>query len=163
VNDPKYTPGQTVPFQLAVTNTGNTTLNNVTVQDIFPQYVTYVSGNGTYDANTKTLTFTIGTLNAGQTQTFIVQGQVVAASQIPGNNGITCVVNQSIASDNGAQSQDNAQFCIQQPVLSTSQTPLTVFPSSPVTQTPPTGPELFSLLSLISAGLSGMFLRNKSR
>ena len=61
-----------------VTNTGNATLYNITVQDIFPQYVDFNSGSGNYDANTKTLTFTIGTLGSGQSQTFNLFANIVS-------------------------------------------------------------------------------------
>lgn len=160
VNDPRYNPGQVVPFQITVTNTGNQTLNSVTVQDLFPQYVNFNAGTGSFDSNTKLLTWTINSLSPGQSQTFNISGQVVSANQMP-NNGIICVVNQVTASDNEAQAQANAQFCIQESTTSSNQ--LTVFPVPSITKTPPTGPELFSLLSLFSAGLSGIVLRSKSR
>lgn len=58
-NDPKYSADSTVEFQLTLTNTGKETLNEVTVTDTFPSFVTFESGNGTFDSNSKTLTFKV--------------------------------------------------------------------------------------------------------
>ncbi len=163
VNDPKFSPASTVTFHLTVTNTGGTSISKVDVSDIFPQFVDFVSGAGSFDANTKTLSFEVDNLNAGETRIFTVQGKTASADQFPVSQGITCVVNQATAvSDNGQQSSSNSQFCIQKPVLGTTKGGLQVLPAPSVTTTPPTGPETLPLIGLIPAGLAGFIFRKKS-
>jgi uncharacterized repeat protein (TIGR01451 family) len=162
INDPKYQPGFITTFQISVTNTGNSNISRISVQDIFPQYITFSSGPGSFDNNARTLTFEVDNLASNETRTFTILGRVVDASQISINQGsVICIVNQAIATniDNNSQSsQDNAQFCIEK---STS----TGFPTFPVTTiktTPSTGAESLTLLGLIPTGIAGLFLRRKS-
>ncbi len=162
-NDPRFSPGQAVNFQITLSNTGSTVIAQTAVKDTFPGFVDFTSGNGSFDSNTKTLTFTTDNLNPGETRTFSVSGKVIDAKGLP--DGVTCVVNQVTATTNTDQmSQDNAQFCIQkQAVTTTTKGGLPVLPPPTVTTTPPTGPEFLSLIGLIPAGLSGFFLRKKSK
>ena len=162
-NDPRFSAGQAVNFQITLTNTGSTTIPQTAVKDTFPGFVDFTSGNGSFDSNTKTLTFTTDNLNPGETRTFSISGKVIDAKGLP--DGVTCVVNQATATTNtGQMSQDNAQFCIQkQAVTTTTKGGLPVLPPPSVTTTPPTGPELLPLIGLLPAGLSGFFLRKKSR
>lgn len=174
INDDKYNPGETIRFQLAVTNTGGSALSNVTVQDVLPGTVSFVSISPTpsnFDTNKRPITFTIGNLNPNETQTFTITGTVVSNSQL--TQGITCDINQSTSSANSQTSQDNAQFCIQNQVLGTAvpstQTPTTtkgglqVFPAPSVTTTPKTGPEAIALLALLPTGLLGQILRKSAK
>lgn len=169
INGAKFSPGQIVTFQLTVTNTGNAVINNITVKDIFPQFVDFLTGNGNFDSNTKTLTFNIAKLNPGESQNFNLQGKIVSIEQMPSDQSIVCVVNQAIATANesGQQSQDNSQFCIQKITVTPTPLPVTkgglkVFPPQQVTVTPPTGPEMIPLLALIPTGLTGLIIRKKS-
>lgn len=164
VNDPRYSPSSTVTFHLVVTNTGSADIAKTTAKDIFPQFVDFLSGPGSFDANTKTLTFEVKNLKAGESKTFTVTGKAANADQLPSSQGITCVVNQAIATaDNGAQSSDNAQFCIEKPVLGVTKGGLKVLPAPSITTTPATGPEALPLALLLPGALSGIFLRNKSK
>lgn len=163
INDPKYQPGDTINFQINLTNTGNTEIKRIDVKDVFPQFVTFTSGPGNFDANTKTLSFEVNNLKPNETRSFEVVGKVVSADQLPIDQGAVCVVIQAMASttDSG-MSQDNAQFCIQKEVLG-AQTPfskagLVVF-APQVTQTPATGPESLALFSLLPTGIIGWYLR----
>lgn len=185
INDPKYNPDQTVNFKITVTNTGSETMNTVTVKDILPSYVSYVSGPGTYDANTNTLTFEIKDLKANETREFTVTGKVAPANSIPQNQSISCVINQAQGIVDGKASQDNAQFCLEQPTQPTTPgkgetipgkggvvaqpvVPITtkggikVFPPPVITTTPATGPEMFALIGLIPGAGLGFFLRKKA-
>jgi uncharacterized repeat protein (TIGR01451 family) len=163
INDPRHQPGFITTFQIAVTNTGNASISRIRVSDIFPQYVTFSSGTGNFDNNTKTLTFEISNLSANETRNFTIQGKVVDSSLIPISLGsVVCVVNQAIATnlDNTSQvSQDNAQFCIEKVATSSS---FPVFPTTQITTTPATGAESLVLFSLIPTGLAGWFLRKQS-
>ncbi len=161
LNDPKYSPGQEVTFQINVTNTGNSSLSNINVTDIFPQFIDFVSGPGNFNQTTRNLSFSIDTLSPNQTKTFTIVGMV--NSNIPQNTNTTCVVNQAVAvTQNGNEAQDNAQFCIAETAPTTTKGGLPILPPSQVRTTPPTGPEELPLLALIPTGFLGWLLRKKS-
>ncbi|MBI4057874.1 DUF11 domain-containing protein [Candidatus Microgenomates bacterium] len=170
VNDPKFSPDQQVPFQLTVTNTGSSTLSKVTVKDTLPQFVDYVSGLGTFDQASKTLTFEVSDLKANESRTFNLTAKVVSVGALPSDQSVVCVVNQAQATANNQTSADNAQFCIQtqpQPTKGGQQPTetkggLKVFPPTQQSQMPSTGPEALALLALIPSGIAGMFLRKKT-
>lgn len=165
VNDPKFQPSSTVAFRLAITNTGTANIANVTVRDIFPQFVDFTAGAGSFDSNSKTLTFQIDNIAPSETKTFNLSGKTASFDKLP---GVVCVINQSIASSGNISTQDNAQLCIEK-VVPTVQIPgatkggLKVFPA-PATKggTPPTGPEALYLLAFLPTGALGYFLRKKS-
>ena len=164
INDPKYSPASNVTFHITVTNNGGDTVSKVTVKDVLPQFVSFVSGPGSFDSNTKVLTFDVGNLAAGESRTFTIAAKVADADKLPSNQGITCVVNQAMSTaDNNQQSSDNSQFCIGKPVLGEpTKGGLKVFPSQPITKTPATGPEMLGLLGLIPSAITGFFLRKKT-
>jgi len=164
-NDAKYNPDQQVNFKLTVSNTGNAGVSNVVVKDVLPSFLDYASSDGSFDANSKTVTITVGQLNPGDSKTYSVVGRVESATQLPTNVAIVCLVNQSTATGDGQPtSQDNAQFCVQENVLSASTTKggLTVFPTPKVSKTPGTGPDALSLLALIPAVFAGLKLRKNA-
>lgn len=162
VNDPKYSPSQTVNFQLAITNTGTGTIGKTTVKDTFPQFVSFVAGPGTMKDNV--LTFETDNLLPNETRTVNVTGKTADASGLPSDATVTCVVNQATATaDNGQTSQDTAQLCIEKPGNTTTKGGLTVESLPRKTfGTPATGPEALPLLALIPTGLIGTLLRKKS-
>lgn len=164
INDPKFAPAVAVKFNITVTNTGSSTIAKTTVRDTLPQFVNFVSGPGNFDSNTKILTFDVGNLAASESKTFTIAAKVADEGQLPASQGITCVVNQALAtSENGQQSSDNSQFCIQKPVLGeTTKGGLKVFPAPAVSTTPPTGPEMLPLIGLIPTGVFGFLLRRKA-
>jgi uncharacterized repeat protein (TIGR01451 family) len=163
INDARYQPGFITTFQISVTNTGNSKISKINVKDVFPQYLTFSSGPGSFDSNSKTLSFEVDNLSANETRKFTVIGKIVDTNQIPIDlGGVVCVVNQSKATnlDNNSQAaSDNSQFCIGKTATSSG------FPSvttTTVTVTPPTGPESLALFALIPTGIAGLFLRKKS-
>lgn len=153
INDPRYSPSQTINYQVIVTNTGNQTIPTLNITDNFPSYINFISGAGSFNSNTKTLTFTINNLGAGQSQTFNLQGQTANSNTVPA--GITCVTNQVSADDtHGDTDTDASQACIQNSTA--------VLPVTKVKTTPPTGPEMIPLALLFPGALGGFFLRKKS-
>lgn len=157
-NDAKFGPNDTITFQLTVVNTGGQNFSTVTVTDTLPSYLTFVTGPGTYDSNSKKLTFKIKDLGAGESRTFTIATKV--ASSIPNNPAVNCVVNQaSASSDNDkGEASDVSQVCLE----NTTKGGFQVLGAKPMTQTPATGPEMFGLLGLLPAGLSGLILRRKA-
>lgn len=165
VNDPKFSSDQTVAFQIAVTNTGGSAINAITVKDTLPQFVTDFSGSGNpAGVANNSITFTLSNLSPNETRTTRINLKVVGASSLPAT--ITCVVNQATAtSDSGQTSSANSQFCIQKLVVQFPPTtkgglPLQSAPN--MTTTPPTGPEALGLLALLPTGALGAFLRKKT-
>lgn len=159
-NDPKFGPEQNVNFRITVTNTGNSHLSEVNVEDTLPSYVTFVSGAGNFDANTKKLFFTISDLKAGEARSFTIVAKTVSASDLPSNQGITCVTNNVVARSNDMEVADNAGFCIQTKVTTKGGMP--VYSAPTVTKTPATGAESMLLLGLIPSILTGFALRKKA-
>ncbi len=162
INDPKYSVNQTVPYQVTVTNTSGNTISNITVTDTFPSNIPCQSGPANCSNNQ--IVFTISGLNAGQSQTFGLNGKVV--SSLPANQAIICdgsTVNTAVANASGQPTiQDTAQVCLQNQVLGAAQGGITVFPPPSVTATPKTGPEALALIAMIPTGALGALLRRKS-
>lgn len=161
-SDPKYSAGQVVEFQLTLTNTGKETLNEVTVVDTFPSYLTFEGGNGTFDSNTKILTFKVGDLKAGESRVYTVKGKVVDVSSLPADQAVTCVVNQVKAKSSENESSDVSQFCIEK-VITTTKGGNTVMSAPAITQTPSTGAGSLALIGLIPTALGGLFLKRRSK
>ena len=153
INDPRFSPSQSINYQLIVTNTGNETIPTLNVKDNFPQFINFVSGAGSFDTNSKVLSFTISNLGAGQSQTFNLSAKTADSKTVPA--GITCAINQASADDtHGDIDSDSAQACIQNSTA--------VLPAATVKTTPATGPELIPLALLFPGALGGFFLRRKS-
>ncbi len=163
VNDARFKPGDIVNFQIDIINNGDALLRTIDIKDTFPQYLNFESGPGSFNANTKILTFNLSNLASKEKRTFKIAGKVADANQITLTNGFVCVVNQVQAvnpADTKQTSQDNTQFCIEKngeikggfPVVS----------PVPVYQTPPTGGESLILFSLLPTGLAGWLLRKIS-
>jgi len=157
VNDAKYGAGQTVNFQIVVTNTSDSSVSNIIVKDILPEYLTITKGmdnDWKYDTSSRTLSTTISSLNPNESKTFTLSAVVVSLTQLPTGQDVTCVTNQSFATLNDVTVQDNAQLCIQKT--------MPVFPAPKAESTPKTGPEALMLFGLIPTGLGGLLLRKRT-
>jgi len=176
VNDAKYKPGFIVTFQVLITNNRKTVIEKTNIRDIFPQFVSFSSGPGSFDTNTQTLSFDADNLKPSETRTFNILGRIVDENQLSFPGNIICLANQVFASvPDPAIGQDNSQLCIEKgstpPAVITKGGYQTVLPKGgfpilspvPVVTTPPTGPETLALFSLIPTGIAGWFLRKKSR
>lgn len=164
VSDPKYTATQTVTFKITVKNTSGETLTNLTLKDTLPNYVEYVSGTGTYDAKSKTLSMTLDKLEKNEVRDFFVQAKVVDASKLPSDESTTCVANQVTVTAMGKTAQDNAQFCIEKAANpQVSKGGLPVYPPLAAKTTPATGAESLALIGLIPSAIAGLALRRKSK
>jgi uncharacterized repeat protein (TIGR01451 family) len=192
INDPKYAPNQPVLFQLIVQNTGSRTIKDITVTDIFPPYVAFTKGPGQYDKANNTITFAVDSLEAGKSRSITLEGRVAPMNALPQGSSITCVVNQAIAEQGNNKSSDNTEFCLTkqgetggttQPQPTTDQpqavtptrapvgptgkpvptgTKLPVYETPNQQTSPRTGPEALALISLIPAGIAGLYLRKRT-
>lgn len=143
VNDPRFTPGQEVVFQIQVVNTGDNDLTNLTVKDQLPSFVNFEAGPGNFDSGSQVLTFNIDSLAVNETKTFEVKVNVKGSDQVP-TNQVTCIANSATVSVNDLSSQDTAQFCFENNV-----------PGQPgVTNLPTTGPVLPGVTSLPKTGVA---------
>lgn len=158
INDPKFSPGQEITFRIVITNNEDREIKNITVKDIFPQYITFVSGEGVFDANTKTVSIPVDSLKTSESKTFTVKAKAASDSQIPtAAGGVICMVNQAEATLGDKLSEDNAQFCIEKKVLGA------VYPPQKAATTPATGSETIALLSLLPLGMAGLYLNYKTK
>lgn len=181
ITDPRYAPDQTVVFQVTLRNTGNRALEDITVTDTFPQYVSFSKGPGEFDKAQNTLIFAFNKLEGGQSRSFTIEGKVASAQSIQATGGVTCVVNQARGEKDRNVSTDNTQFCLQtanapaqpqqpgqtqqQPRATPTQAPqstMPVYEAPQATTSPNTGPELFGLIGLLPLGAAGMYLRRKT-
>jgi hypothetical protein len=162
INDPKYSPTSVVSFKILVKNTGSEIIPTLTISDTFPQFLSFVSGPGSFDSNSKKLTLTVTNLQPGQSQTYDVTGKVSESNLMPSDQGVICLVNQAQATDgSGATNTSSSQFCVEKSVLGSSQ-PQVFTTKGGITTTPATGPEMLPLMALIPGGLGGILLRRKS-
>jgi len=163
LDNPKFTPAPSskdlVTYRLIITNTSGSNIARVTVRDVFPQFINFVSGPGNFDNNTKTLTFELTSLTVGESRTFTVQGRIVPDNQIPSDIGIVCdarTTNTTTATaDSGPSASDNARVCIERQVLGGK----VVITPAKITEVPATGINVLQLLALVPTALVGLTIR----
>jgi len=132
-SDPTFAPGSDVLYRLIIKNSSGETFNPVNVKDVLPGYLTFVSGPGTYDKNTNTLTFSLQNLIAGETRTVDIMARVVATDYFNGKSFV-CVTNYAEvkalnppAGEAGRFDSDTAQICLQNNVLGVTTLPVAGF------------------------------------
>lgn len=107
--DPAYMPGEEVEYDVAVTNTSNANFATVTVIDVFPEEVEFVSGPGRYEKEFRKLTYEISDLKAGATVHNRMVVKILRNVAVPDCD----VVNTVTATGPGGQSdQDTANLCV---------------------------------------------------
>ncbi len=150
VSDPRFTPNQKVYFQVKVKNTSTTTLKNVEVRDIMPSYVEAVEGPGSYDENTKTISWKYDELKAGEEKVEKLIAKVYPQNNLPADKGLLCMTNKATVKVGHAYDEDTSQFCVEKQVLN-------------VQQVPTAGPEyglVISAFSMLGLG-AGVYLKRK--
>lgn len=157
-NDNRFSPESEINFKVKVKNTSNRKLSNITVKDTLPSFVEPIENNGgNYDKNNRVILFNTGELAVGEEKTYIVRVKIVSQNQLPGDQGVICLMNKVAAETNdtkGGQTnlfdEDSAQFCVEKEVLG-------------VKTQPSSGPEFgLGLLGLQLIGLtSGVYLKKR--
>jgi len=78
--------GDTLTYTLTYKNESSETIENITITDTLPVNVEYISGSatggGSYDSNSKTLTWKIATLNPGQEGSVSFKVKIVSGTEI---------------------------------------------------------------------------------
>ena len=108
-----FIPGAEVLFRLIIKNASAETLNPVTVKDVLPAYLAFVSGPGSYDSSNRTLTITLDNVIAGESRTVEILTRVVDATQFPANQNVFCTTNYAEARALDRFDDDTAQLCFQ--------------------------------------------------
>ncbi|HRN70901.1 MAG TPA: hypothetical protein PLS49_07020 [Candidatus Woesebacteria bacterium] len=150
ISDPRFKPNQKVYFQVKVKNTSNTTVTNVEVTDILPSYVEAAEGPGSYDQNTKIISWKYDQLKAGEEKVEEITAQIYTQNNLPADKGIICMANKATVKVGSAYDEDTAQFCVEKEVVG-------------VTQVPTAGPEYGLIVTALSfAGLgAGVYLKKR--
>lgn len=162
--DRRYSPTEKIIFKLSVKNTSDQTVENVVIEDKIPvDAVSNISGDGSFDANTQTVSINVGTLGAQEEKTYYITGTVVGADRLPSDQDVVCAVNQShVKVQNQVVDEDNATFCIEKGRGTVTKGGLPVHEAPEVTTTPPTGPAALALIPLAGSAIAGFVLRRKS-
>ncbi len=148
--DPRFAPGQQITFRLAVKNTSDTNLTNVTVKDFVPSFLSPLSGPGNFDSNTQTVSFGAGNFGPSEQKVFTLTMQIASQDKLPVDKGLFCEINKAQASTDKVFDEDTAQFCIEKQVLGAQ-------------NVPSTGPEFGLVLIGAELGLLGIGLGLKRR
>jgi uncharacterized repeat protein (TIGR01451 family) len=111
--DATFKPGSEITYKLIIKNNSGQTFNPVNVKDILPPYLTFVAGPGTYDSATRTLSFSLENLIAGETRTVEMLVKVVPVDQFPSGKSLFCVVNVAEVRALNRFDSDSAQACLQ--------------------------------------------------
>ncbi|MBI2029147.1 DUF11 domain-containing protein [Candidatus Gottesmanbacteria bacterium] len=159
----KFKPEEEIEFRIFVRNTGGAMIDEITVTDIWPEFVTFISGPGEYTKDqgvNGAVKFKINNLADGESREYHFTGRVYKAENIP--NPIRCdLVNRVQISASGDRfNEDIAKFCIQRgdKVITGKK----VIP--PVKEIPSTGPQevVLSFAALSSVLGAGVVLRKKA-
>lgn len=142
--DNKFNPEQEVIFKIIVKNTSSVDLSSVKIKDILPDYIDFTSifpQEVNWDKESKTLTFNIGNLQAGESREYELKVKVVAKDQLPADQSLVCVTNWAEAKSGEAVDSDSAGLCIQN-----------------VSILPPTGPSSLVMTAILALGATGLIL-----
>lgn len=118
MEDNKLQAGAYMTFRLTVKNNSNQEFDQVQVRDIFPPYMSYVSGgpSGTvYDAQSRTMTAYLDDLKAGESRVLIITAKAEEAASFPADKANFCVVNTAQVKKDDRFDEDTAQICLKAP------------------------------------------------
>lgn len=147
-SDPTFSPGSDVLYRLIIKNTSGETFDPVHVKDVLPGYLTFVSGPGTYDSSTRTLTFDLKELYAGETRTVEIMARVADVGNFDGKSFV-CVTNYAEVSALNRFDNDTTQICLQNNVLGATTLPVAGFN------------DYLLLLPFVGVGVTGFALLKK--
>lgn len=156
VSDPRYKPSEFVMFKVTITNKSTTTFGGMTAKDFVPDYLTPIEGPGSFDTNTRTLTWDAGSFGVDEQKTWYIKMQVNSQANLPADKGLFCVVNRAEASSNSTYDDDSSQLCIEKQIPQ-------VQGVTTVVTVPATGPEMGIVLFAgeILALSTGIFMKYK--
>jgi len=122
-SDVRFQPGADIFFKVRVKNTSTVTLTNVMVLDKIPWYLDAIEGPGSYDANSRSISFNAGTFAPNEEKIYYFKMQWFAQDKLPADRGLMCVSNYVKAYTNNAADDDTAQACVEKQVVGVKQAP----------------------------------------
>ncbi len=157
--DPKFAPEQLITFRIVVKNTGEQSFDRIEVKDIMPDYLSFISGEGTFNQNegkNGVLTFNIANLKPGESREYWLTSKVFKAGDIP--KDLICQLQNRVQarSSDDKFNEDTAQYCVEKVsgVIKGAET---------ITEIPKTGsPYFLTLLTLLTFFKLGLMLKKKS-
>jgi len=150
-SDPRFSPGQEVYFKIKVKNTSNRDITNVVVRDYVPSYLDPIEGPGSWDGNSRIITFNAGDFKIDEEKIYYIKMKVYDQANLPADRGLFCFVNKVTASSSSSYDEDTAQLCVEKQVIGAK-------------TVPQAGPEMGVLilgLNVLTAGL-GLTIRKLS-
>lgn len=146
-SDTTYAPGAEVLFKLTIKNGSGETFAKVDVRDVLPEHFDFVAGPGTYNKDSRTLTFTLENMIAGETR-FVEILTKVKSSGLP--TDLFCVTNQAFVSALNRNDDDTAQVCVTTKVLGVTTLPAAGFN------------DLLVIIPFLAVGWAGLLLVRKA-
>lgn len=146
-----YKAGDEVDFDLKVTNTGDTNIDNVMLTDSLPSFLTIISGN---------LSENLGTIIPGQTVERIIKTRVNSNF----GTGLICDPNTAKAQSGSLSDTSSVNVCVQGPTTSTTSNTILGASTTNVTPfktTPSTGPEMIIYPLLSGLGALGFVIKKQ--
>jgi len=123
VSDPRYKPSEYVMFKVVIKNTSTTTFGGMTAKDYVPSYLTPIEGPGTFDSDSRIITFDAGAFAVDEQKTYYFKMQINSQANLPTNQGLFCLVNKAQAWSNTTTDDDSSQFCIEKQVAAPPKVP----------------------------------------
>jgi uncharacterized repeat protein (TIGR01451 family) len=149
-SDVKFMPGADIFFKVRVKNTSTVTLTNVMVLDKIPWYLDAIEGPGSYDANSRSISFNAGTFAPNEEKIYYFKMQWFTQDKLPADRGLMCASNYVKAYTNTASDDDTAQVCVEKQVVG-------------VKQAPKAGPEMNILMIVGELSMLGLGLKLRKK
>jgi uncharacterized repeat protein (TIGR01451 family) len=147
LNDPKYAPGDLVPFRLEVKNNGLGAFGTVYILDTLPAYLDFAWGPSGWNVSNKELRYYLYNLQVGETRTVEFTARVVSADKMPASENVICnsdlVLNRVRVEAEDKWGEDSSRICVEKKAAAE-------------VKMPPTGASLWLVtLGFITTGLVG--------
>ena len=122
-SDPRFSPGQEVYFKIKVKNTSNRDITNVVVRDYVPSYLDPIEGPGSWDSNSRVITFNAGDFRINEEKVYYIKMKVYDQANLPADRGLFCLINKVTVTSSSPYDEDTAQLCVEKQVLGAKTVP----------------------------------------
>lgn len=148
VSDTNYVfvEGDTIEFEIVVTNTGNEDLTDIKLSDVMPQYLSMVFNPGSLDKNSNTVNWNLDKLSPGESKTYVIRAKISGVESV---NRIQTIklTNKAYAVAGDVSDKDFATYFVAKKIV-----PTTGDDSLPV-----------KTFALVSVGISAWYVRKLAR
>lgn len=108
-NDYLFAPGAFVWYRVKVKNTSGRVLNDVTIRDYAPDYITLYENPGNYDG--RDIVINVGTLQSNEEKEYTLKARISDQANFPADSSLVCPVNRVRAYNGETSDEDTAQLC----------------------------------------------------